>query len=157
MSRGFPGAIKESDLEYLLDRIFLLSNANDMQLMKVYQCFCDATRLRILNLLLDGPLCVCHLTEILDVPQPKVSRHLKALREAGALETERCCNWTIYRLPETPNSVLEANLKCLQDVRGEERVFQVDLKKRAARLERIASDSCGDLPEQIRILAGSCR
>jgi ArsR family transcriptional regulator, arsenate/arsenite/antimonite-responsive transcriptional repressor len=128
-----------------------------MKMVKVYRCLCDATRLRILNLLMDGPLCVCHLTEILDVPQPKVSRHLKALRDAGALETERCCNWTIYHLPKAPNSVLETNLKCLQDVRGEESVFQVDLKKRAAMIQRIASSSCGDLPEQIRILAGVCR
>lgn len=128
-----------------------------MQLMKVYHCFCDATRLRILNLLVEGPLCVCHLAEILDLPQPKVSRHLKALRDAGALETERCCNWTIYHLPQAPNAILETNLKCLQDVRGEEPLFRRDLKKRAAIIKRIASNSNADLPEQIRILAGACR
>jgi ArsR family transcriptional regulator, arsenate/arsenite/antimonite-responsive transcriptional repressor len=128
-----------------------------MDLINIYHCFCDSTRLRILNLLMEGPLCVCHLTEILEVPQPKVSRHLKALRDAGALETERCCNWTICHLPKTPNAVLEANLKCLQDVRGEEAVFHLDLKKRAAMLKRIASASGGELPEQIRKLARACR
>lgn len=125
--------------------------------MKVYQCFCDETRLRILNLLLEGPLCVCHLTDILSVPQPKVSRHLKALRDAGALTTERYCNWTIYHLPGTRNAVLEANLKCLQDVRGEEPAFQRDLKKRSALVAKISSKSNADLPEQIRNLVDACR
>ncbi|MEX2382607.1 MAG: metalloregulator ArsR/SmtB family transcription factor [Opitutales bacterium] len=124
--------------------------------MKVYQCFCDETRLRILNLLVEGPLCVCHLTEIIGVAQPKVSRHLKALREAGALETERCYNWTIYHLPETPSPIMKTNLECLRDAREEEPVFQADLKTRAAIVERIASGSSEDLPEQIRVLANTC-
>lgn len=143
-------------VEYTLDRIFVVTNILGMNLIKVYQCFCDETRLRIFNLLLEGPLCVCHLTEILGVPQPKVSRHLKALRDAGALETERCYNWTIYHLPETPNPVLEANLKCLQDVLAEERIFQTDLKKRTRIVKRIAFGSGSDLPEQIRLLARTC-
>lgn len=142
--------------QYSFDRIFAVSNIDVMNLVKIYHCFCDATRLRILNLLLDGPLCVCHLTEILHLPQPKVSRHLKALRDAGALEAERCCNWTIYHLPKAPNAVLEANLKCLQDARGEQPVFRRDVEKRAKMLARIASGTRGDLPAQIRILAGSC-
>jgi ArsR family transcriptional regulator len=121
-----------------------------MDLIKVYQCLCDATRLRILNLLLEGPLCVCHLVEILDLEQPKVSRHLQALKAAGAVTTQRCYNWTIYRLAEAPNALLEANLKCLQDVRAEERRFRDDLKRRARVIAGIESASGGDLPEAIR-------
>jgi ArsR family transcriptional regulator len=127
-----------------------------MDAIRIYQCLCDATRLRILNLLMEGPLCVCHLTDILGVPQPKVSRHLKALRDAGALASERCCNFTICHLPETPSAVLENNLKCLQDARREEPVFEADLKKREAILARIASDTCRDLPREIKTLARAC-
>lgn len=61
-----------------------------MESIQVYKCLCDETRLRILNLLLEGPLCVCHLAAILGLEQPKISRHLKALKDAGAVETERC-------------------------------------------------------------------
>ncbi|MCH8476015.1 MAG: metalloregulator ArsR/SmtB family transcription factor [Opitutales bacterium] len=127
-----------------------------MQFLRVYQCLCDETRLRILNLLLEGPLCVCHLTEILEIPQPKVSRHLKGLRDGGALETERCCNWTICRLPKTPNALLEANLRCLQDLRTEEPQFKADLVKREQTIDRILNHPGEDLPAQIRSLGLCC-
>lgn len=127
-----------------------------MDLIKTYQCFADKTRLRILNLLVEGPLCVCHLTELLGVAQPKVSRHLKGLRDAGLVEAERCYNWTIYRLPETPSMILEANLKCLKEARGEEPVFQADLERRLRLVGKLTSDPNLELPEQIRLLARSC-
>jgi ArsR family transcriptional regulator len=128
-----------------------------MDTLKVYRCLCDATRLRILNLLLDGPLCVCHLVEVLEMEQPKVSRHLQALKAAGAVETQRCFNWTIYRLADAPNPVLEANLKCLQDLRGEEPGFTRDLRRRGRVLARMQTTACGDLPDAIRCLAkGHC-
>lgn len=128
-----------------------------MQIVKVYQCLCDATRLRILNLLIEGPLCVCHLAEILEISQPKTSRHLKAMREAGTLETERYNNWTICRIPTQRNPVLETNLKCLQDLRNEQATpFKLDLKKRQAILKRIASDSTGASPETIKMCTGAC-
>ncbi len=123
-----------------------------MKTIQVYRCLCDETRLRILNLLLEGPLCVCHLASILGVEQPKVSRHLKALKNAGAVETERCYNWTIYRLAKHPNAVLEANLKCLQDMRGEEPAFAGDLRKRARTVKELLAESCCDVPARIREL-----
>lgn len=123
-----------------------------MDTIAVYRCLCDLTRLRILNLLLEGPLCVCHLAAVLDLTQPKVSRHLKALKEAGAVETERCYNWTICRISDKPSPLLEANLKCLQDLRGEEPTFNVDLERRQETVERITAAECADLPSQIRSL-----
>ena len=42
-----------------------------MDLVQIYHCFCDRTRLRILNLLCEGPLCVCHFQELLNEPQVK--------------------------------------------------------------------------------------
>lgn len=125
-----------------------------MKLLSVYRCLCDETRLRILNLLLDGPLCVCHLAAVLDLEQPKISRHLKALRASEAVATERCYNWTIYRLTEQPGPVLEANLKCLQDLRGEEPIFQADLIRRTEVVAEIATCGNGTIPEQIRELCG---
>ena len=126
-----------------------------MNLLTVYRCLCDETRLRILNLLLDGPLCVCHLAAVLELEQPKISRHLKSLRESGAVATRRCYNWTIYRLAEEPNPVLESNLKCLQDLRGEEPVFQADLARRAEVLVDLAKCEGNEMPEQILELCGT--
>jgi len=64
----------------------------------------DPTRLRILMLLLnEEELCVCHLTEILDIVQPKVSRHLAVLRESELLLDRRSGLWIHYRLhPSLP-------------------------------------------------------
>ncbi len=124
-----------------------------MKTFAIYRCLCDETRLRLLNLLLEGPLCVCHLAEVLDMEQPKISRHLKALKAAEAVTSERCYNWTIYRLAAKPNPVLEANLKCLQDLRGEEPQFAKDLKRRARALAKINAAKCGDLPDPIRCLS----
>ena len=102
-----------------------------MDLVQIYQCLCDRTRLRILHLLTQSPLCVCHFQEILDEPQVKISKHLGYLRKRGLVEVEREQNWMIYSLPEKQAPELEANLKCLQDCVHSENVFARDLKKLA--------------------------
>lgn len=104
-----------------------------MQAIVIYKCLCDATRLRILNLLRRGPLCGCHLQEVLGEPQVKISKHLGYLKQHGLVESERKANWNIYRISETPNVLLTENLKCLQDLSGEDKVFRSDLR----RLEKV--------------------
>ncbi len=105
-----------------------------MDLVKIYQCLCDRTRLRLLNLLLQGPLCVCHFQEVLREPQVKISKHLGYLRERGLVACERQGNWMIYALPAKPGRELKANLACLQDCAREDPVFRADL----ARLKKLA-------------------
>ena len=58
----------------------------------------DPLRWRIVELLAAEELCVCHLVEELGVAQPLVSHHLRVLREADLVETERLRYWTYYRL-----------------------------------------------------------
>jgi ArsR family transcriptional regulator len=105
-----------------------------MDLVKIYECLCDVTRLRLLNVLAQGPLCVCHFQEILGEPQVKISKHLAYLRARGLVEVEREGNWMIYELPAKPSRELKANLACLQDCAGENPVFKHDL----ARLKKLA-------------------
>lgn len=99
-----------------------------MNLVRIYECLCDKTRLRILNLLVQTPLCVCHFQEILAEPQVKVSKHLGYLRTRGLVETSQEKNWIIYSLPQKRDRQLEANLKCLQDCVQTDPVFKRDLK-----------------------------
>ena len=99
-----------------------------MELTEIYQCFCDRTRLRILNLLTQTPLCVCHFQEILDEPQVKISKHLGYLKERGMVEATREQNWMIYSLPARRDRELERNLKCLQDCVQSDAGFKRDLK-----------------------------
>lgn len=112
-----------------------------MELITIYECLCDRTRLRILNLLCQGPLCVCHFQSVLKEPQVKVSKHLAYLRTRGMVQTERRANWVIYSLPGKPSRELAANLACLQDCAKEEAVFRKDL----ARLRSLAPEiePCG--------------
>jgi ArsR family transcriptional regulator len=58
----------------------------------------DPTRLRILDLLAQqpDPLCVCDLTPLFPQNQPTISHHLRLLREAGLIETERRGTWSFY-------------------------------------------------------------
>jgi ArsR family transcriptional regulator len=105
-----------------------------MKLVQIYECLCDATRLRLLNVLAQGPLCVCHFQAILGEPQVKISKHLAYLRARGLVEVERQGNWMVYELPARPSRELKANLACLQDCAQEDPVFKRDL----ARLKKLA-------------------
>ncbi len=77
-------------------------------LTQVYAALADATRLRILALLRDGEVCVCHLHASLDVPQPTASRHLAFLRRAGLVDARRDGIWMHYRLTPIANPVVAA-------------------------------------------------
>lgn len=113
-----------------------------MKLVRIYQCLCDRTRLRILYLLLQGPLCVCHVQGILGEAQVKVSKHLHYLRTRGLVEVSKSANWRIYRLPERRSRELEANLRCLQDCAAEDREFRAD----AAKLKKLRGQITGAAP-----------
>ena len=67
---------------------------------RVFGALADETRRRILGLLASGEICVCHIHEALDIPQPTASRHLAHLRKAGLVATRRDGLWVHYRLAE---------------------------------------------------------
>jgi ArsR family transcriptional regulator len=77
------------------------------------KAFADPTRLRILNLLHEGELCVCHLVEILDQAQPSISRHLALLRGAGLVCVRKEGNWRHYALPELEAGLVASLLACV--------------------------------------------
>lgn len=97
-----------------------------MDCISLYKCLCDETRLRILNLLQQGPLCVCHVQEALELPQSKISKQLAYMRNNGLLVSRRRNNWTIYEIPEAKNPLLEENLRCLQDLLFSHETFKSD-------------------------------
>jgi ArsR family transcriptional regulator len=110
-----------------------------MNLVEVYKCLCDETRLRILHLLSHRPLCVCHFQAILSAPQVKISKHLAYLRERAMVETHRDGSWIIYSLPAHPSPELTANMKCLQDCCRENPIFKMDLRRMQDSLATCAS------------------
>lgn len=80
----------------------------------LFRAVADRTRLRILSLLGERPeICVCHLMDVLDLPQAKVSRHLAYLRRAGLVAGRRQQQWMHYRLVPPRNAVHAKMLECL--------------------------------------------
>jgi len=74
------------------------------RLDQLFKAVSDPTRLRLLNLLRLGSICVCELHAVLRISQPMASRHLAALRHAGLVEDCRSGTRIIYSLvpPGTP-------------------------------------------------------
>lgn len=103
------------------------------QLIQIYNCLCDETRLRIVHLLTQSPLCVCHLQDILGLTQVAASKHLAYLRQRGLVESRRHEQWMIYSLPTERPRELDWQLRCLQDCLPTHPVFRDDLRKLKAR------------------------
>lgn len=80
----------------------------------LFGALADRTRLRLLNLMNDGEVCVCFFVEILQTNQPKISRHLAYLRRAGIVGARREGRWMHYRIIE-PADPSAAHI--LQEVR----------------------------------------
>jgi ArsR family transcriptional regulator len=99
-------------------------------LIAIYECLCDETRLRILNVLAGAErLCVCHFQGLLGKSQVQISKHLSYLKGKGLVEASKQANWMIYRLPVKRSAELEANLRCLQDCVQTHPVFKGDLRR----------------------------
>jgi len=98
-----------------------------MQLETFTKALADQTRLRIVMLLLGrGEFCVCDLTAALDLSQPKISRHLAVLREAGLLLDRKAGLWVHYQLhPGLPAWVTQV-LSGLQTGAAAEALHQED-------------------------------
>jgi ArsR family transcriptional regulator len=112
-----------------------------MDTQLVFDALADATRRRILALLVDqGELCVCELTAALADIQPKISRHLCVLRDAGIVISRREGTWMFYRLSPSLPAWAAALLKSLPE--GAVSEFKADLRRlkvMAGRPERCAA------------------
>lgn len=73
---------------------------------RYFHALADETRLRVLELLRSGERCVCELAGAVGVSQPRLSYHLRALRQAGILLDRRDGRWVYYRI----NPDAESNL-----------------------------------------------
>ena len=119
--------------------------ATQMQsLERLFQALADGTRLRIVGLLLQGEVCVCHLHESLGIPQPKASRHLAYLRRAGLVEARRDGLWMHYRLADDRDPAVKMVVQAVKRALGQQEIVQRDtaaLSKRAG---------CASIPVRIR-------
>ena len=97
----------------------------------------DQTRLRALALMQDtGELCVCELVTGLNLPQPKISRHLTTLRDAGLLSSNRKAQWVFYQInPDMEDWQKQALAVAIFSIKDEP-VLKSDAKRLAAMKDR---------------------
>jgi ArsR family transcriptional regulator len=103
----------------------------------LFRGFADPIRIRIMNVLAAGELCVCDVVDVLGLPQSTVSRHLAYLRRMGLVEATREWKFAHYRLAEPANQV-HANLvacvrSCFAGVPSLDRERAHAVKRAAAR------------------------
>lgn len=89
----------------------------------------DKTRLRLLNLMGEQEICVCYFVEILDAPQPKISRHLAYLRRSGIVSARREGKWIHYRVVTPPHAGAAQILRQTLDVLKEDKGMRADLAR----------------------------
>jgi ArsR family transcriptional regulator len=127
-----------------------------MEASEIFKCIADPQRLRILNLLEAGPLCVCHLQELLEVPQVKMSKQLAIMKQLGLIRADRDGTWMIYSLEAPTNGLLTQNLHYLREAECAEcNELQHDLINRGRLILRI-TDKGEDCPQGICQTADCC-
>ncbi len=102
----------------------------------MFRALADESRVRLLNLLLEGEICVCELGEALALPQPRISSHLLYLKRAGLATMRREGKWRHYAIPDELNGARATLLHCVRFSLREIDVLQRDL----ARLRRLRAD-----------------
>ncbi|KAF0846007.1 ArsR/SmtB family transcription factor [Nocardia caishijiensis] len=78
-----------------------LTHSEAVELAALFKALSDPVRLRLLSLVASragGEACVCDISDGVEVGQPTISHHLKVLREAGLLTSERRASWVYYRV-----------------------------------------------------------
>ena len=99
------------------------------QLEELFKALADATRLRILGLLMAGEVCVCDIHETLRVPQAKASRHLAYLRRAGLVTTRREGLWIYYSLAKSADPIIETIADATTHVLGHVETLRRDAER----------------------------
>ncbi len=112
----------------------------------LFRALADPTRLRLINLIARQEICVCYFVEVLNSPQPKISRHLAYLRRAGVVAARREGKWMHYRLVIPTDSHAAAILKTTIDSLRQDKAMQRDF-------QRLHQSCCG--PQSLVHLIGA--
>ena len=103
-----------------------MARTAQFNLPRFFQALADDTRLRLLNLMGEQEVCVCYLVEVLGGPQPKISRHLAFLRNAGIVAARREGKWMHYRVVMPPHVGASQVVRKTLDFLKDDKVMQAD-------------------------------
>jgi ArsR family transcriptional regulator, arsenate/arsenite/antimonite-responsive transcriptional repressor len=96
---------------------------------RLFRALADPTRLRLINLIAEQEICVCYFVEVINAPQPKISRHLAYLRRLGIVSARRDGKWMHYRLAMPTDSHAAAILKATVAALKTDADFQRDVRR----------------------------
>ena len=99
------------------------------ELEQYFKALADVSRLRILNLLLHGELCVCDIQHVLEATQPNVSRHLSYLKNSGLVLDRRDGYRVFYRIANPKDSAKKRLFEFLRDAYKNEEQMQADRER----------------------------
>ena len=110
------------------------------KIANIFKALSDDTRLRMIKLLHERELCVCELMQVLDMSQPRISRHMSVLKNAGLVEDRREGKWVHYSLrKETQGKEIKILLDAMVVMANDDAVVKADQKKlkKAIRLSEV--------------------
>jgi ArsR family transcriptional regulator len=120
---------------------------------QLFRALADRTRLRIVNLLARGSLCVCDIQRILGQPQSSVSRHLALLKSAGLIRDRRDGMRIFYRLTAWGTPLADGVLEIIRGHLAVEQDYRSDL----AQLEQMRVRGACHVEPPPRRAAGPAR
>lgn len=123
---------------------FAMAGKKGFELDEIFAALADRTRLRLLNLMRDGEVCVCFFAETLGTNNPKISRHLAYLKRAGLVNSRREGKWVHYSLSDPENA------QAAEIVGSVLRAFDTDPEMKADR-EKLTAVCCELIPTPVAI------
>lgn len=88
--------------------------------LKIMKALSDSNRLRIVSMLKVRELCVCEITEVLQLATSTVSKHLSILEEAGIIADEKDGKWVNYKIADNNNKLVPDILKLFEQYKGKD-------------------------------------
>ena len=108
-----------------------------------FSALADRTRLRLLNLMRDGEVCVCFFAEALGTNNPKISRHLSYLKRATLVIARREGKWMHYRINAPKEKKVAEVFEAVMEMLKEDKQMLIDRK--------VLNDVCCSLPPPVNI------
>ena len=131
-------------VQLMLNHCDMKKTDKAMSMERLYRALADRTRLRLLNLMGDDEVCVCFFVEVLKMSQPRISRHLAYLKQAGIVATRREGKWMHYRIVVPSDSYAAQVLADARVWLASDKEMQRD----RARLEKVCCSPV--LPPQVQ-------
>lgn len=110
-------------------------------LTTLFGALADETRLRIINLLLERELCVCELVEVLNMSQPRISRHLNILKQTELLHNWREGKWIHCSIKKELPNYCKTLLNGVKKGLSQNKLGKIDLQK-LKKVQRKPGKSC---------------